>query len=122
MINSNYGKTLENLTKRINVKLINKAEDYKKYISKPSFVSQKIFSENFVAILEIKAKSKYRKLSDEEIDVKREYGRNKYKNMSEEKKQRRIQREYKEVTVIKKIFISLKKKKLAVIKQKLREW
>ena len=107
MINSNYGKTLENLTKRINVKLINKAEDYKKYISKPSFVSQKIFSENFVAILEINAKSKYRKLSDEEIDVKREYGRNKYKNMSEEKKQRRIQREYKEIiTVIKKTFIS----------------
>ena len=75
MINGNYGKTLENLTKRINVKLINKAEDYKNYINKPSFISQKIFSENFVAILEIKAKSKYRKLSDEEIDVKRENGR-----------------------------------------------
>ena len=104
MINSNYGKTLENLTKRINVKLINKAEDYKKYISKPSFVSQKIFSENSVVILEIKAKSKYRKLSDEEIDVKREYGRNKYKNISEEKKERL--KEYKEVIVVKKIFIS----------------
>ena len=29
-------------------------KDYKKYVSKPSFVSQKIFSKNFVAIHEIK--------------------------------------------------------------------
>ena len=28
--------------------------DYKKYVSKPSFVLQKIFSKNFVAIHEIK--------------------------------------------------------------------
>ena len=29
-------------------------KDYKKYVSKPSFVSQKIFSKNLVAIHEIK--------------------------------------------------------------------
>ena len=29
-------------------------KDYKKYVSKPSFVSQKVFSKNFVAIHEIK--------------------------------------------------------------------
>ena len=39
MINSVYGKTIENLRKRINVKLIDSANDYKKYVSKPSFVS-----------------------------------------------------------------------------------
>ena len=35
-------------------KLVNNAKDYVKCISKPSFVSQKIFSKNFVAIHEIK--------------------------------------------------------------------
>ena len=30
MINSVYGKTMENLWKRINVKLVNKAEDFLK--------------------------------------------------------------------------------------------
>ena len=31
-------------------------------------------------------KSKYRELSDEEKNIKREYGKNRYHNMSEEKK------------------------------------
>ena len=44
MNNSTFGKTMENLRKRISVRLVNNAEDYKKYVSKPSFVSQKIFS------------------------------------------------------------------------------
>ena len=55
MINSVYGKTMENLRTRIKVMLVNNAKDYKTYVSKPSFVSQKIFSKNFVAIHEIKA-------------------------------------------------------------------
>ena len=54
MNNSVFGKTMENLRKRISVKLVNNAKDYVKCISKPSFVSQKIFSKNFVAIHEIK--------------------------------------------------------------------
>ena len=33
-----------------------------------------------------KAKNKYRELSEEEENIKREYGRNRYHNMSEEKK------------------------------------
>ena len=37
--NSVYGKTMENLGKRINVRLINNARDYKKYVSRQSFVS-----------------------------------------------------------------------------------
>ena len=54
MNNSTFGKTMENLRKWINVRLMNNAGDYKNYVSEPSFVSQKIFSKNFVAIHEIK--------------------------------------------------------------------
>ena len=55
MNNSVFGKTMENLRKRMSVKLVNNAKDYVKCIKKPCFVSQKIFSRNFVAIHEIKA-------------------------------------------------------------------
>ena len=54
MNNSIFGKTMENLRKRISVKLVNNAKDYVRSISKPSFISQKIFSKNFVTIHEIK--------------------------------------------------------------------
>ena len=54
MINSIYGKTMENLRKRFSVKLINNAKDYVKCVSKPNFISQKIFSKNLVAIHRIK--------------------------------------------------------------------
>ena len=50
MKNSVFGKTMENLRKGINAKLVNNAKDYVRSISKPSFVSQKIFSKNVVAI------------------------------------------------------------------------
>ena len=54
MNNSAFGKTTQNLRKRINFRLVNDVEDYKKCVRKPSFVSQKLFSKNFVAIHEIK--------------------------------------------------------------------
>ena len=54
MINSVFGKTMENLRKRITVKLVNNSKDYVRCISKPSFISQKILSQNFVAIPEVK--------------------------------------------------------------------
>ena len=54
MKNSVFGKILENLRKRITVELINKAKDYLKCVSRPNFVSQKIFSKNFVAVHKIK--------------------------------------------------------------------
>ena len=54
MVNSVFGKTMENLRKRANVKLINNAKDYVKCVSRPTFVSQKIFAKNFVAIHKIK--------------------------------------------------------------------
>ena len=54
MNNSVFCKTKQNLRKRISVKLINNAKDYVKCISKPSFVSRKVFSKCFAAIHEIK--------------------------------------------------------------------
>ena len=54
MNNSVFDKTMENLRKRKSVKLINNAKDYVRFISKPTFVSQKIFSKNVVAIHELK--------------------------------------------------------------------
>ena len=41
MNNSTFSKAIENLRKRINVRLVNSAADYQKYGSKQSFVSQK---------------------------------------------------------------------------------
>ena len=54
MINSAYGKTMENLRKRINVRFVNNKKDFLKYISKPPYVAHKLFNKNFAAIQEIK--------------------------------------------------------------------
>ena len=54
MINSVYGKTMENLRKRINVRLVNKAEDFLKYTSRPTYITHKVFGENYAAIHQIK--------------------------------------------------------------------
>ena len=53
--NSIYGKCMENLRKRINVKLIKSVGDYLKIVSKPNFISQKIFSKNIIAVHQIKS-------------------------------------------------------------------
>ena len=53
MNNSAYGKTMENLRKRINVRLVNNAKDHLKYVSKQASISQRIFNKNFAAIHEI---------------------------------------------------------------------
>ena len=45
-----FGKKMENVRKRINVRLVDNAIDYTKFTSKPSFVSGKIFNKNVVAI------------------------------------------------------------------------
>ena len=51
MINSVYGKTMENLKKRKNVRLVNNAIGYNKYVSKPVFVSQKICSKTLLLFM-----------------------------------------------------------------------
>ena len=54
MVNSVYGKSMEKLRKRVNVKLVNNRRDYLKYTSRPTFVSQKILDKNLVAIHRVK--------------------------------------------------------------------
>ena len=54
MINSVYGKTMENLRKRISVKIVNNEKYYLKHVCKPTVISTKIFDKNYVAIHEIK--------------------------------------------------------------------
>ena len=48
-------KKKESLRKRIKIRLVNNVKGYKIWVSRPSFLSQKIFSRNFVAIHEIKS-------------------------------------------------------------------
>ena len=54
MINSVYGKTMENLRKRINVRFVNNAKDFLKYTSRPTYVTHKLFDKDYAAIHEIK--------------------------------------------------------------------
>ena len=54
MINSVYGKTMENLQKRINVRLVNDETDFSKYTSRPTHIIHKMFGKNYAAIYEIK--------------------------------------------------------------------
>ena len=54
MINSVYGKTMKNLLKRINVRLVNDEKHFLKYTNRPTYITHKIFDKNYAAILEIK--------------------------------------------------------------------
>ena len=45
---------MENIRKRINVRLVNDLKEYIKYVSKPNFISQKIFDKIFIAVHQIK--------------------------------------------------------------------
>ena len=54
MINSVYGKTMENLRKRMNVRLVNNEKDFLKYTSRPTYITHKIFGKDYAAIHEIK--------------------------------------------------------------------
>ena len=50
MNNALYGKTMENLKNKINVKLLNIEIDYLNCTSKPGYMSCKIFDNNLVLI------------------------------------------------------------------------
>ena len=54
MINSVYGNAMENLRKRINVRLVKNEKDFLKYTSRTSHITHKIFDKNYAAIHEIK--------------------------------------------------------------------
>ena len=53
MINSVYGKTMENLRKRINVRLINNAKDFLKNTSKPTYITHKVFGRDYAAFMKL---------------------------------------------------------------------
>ena len=50
MNNSVFGKTMENIRNRVDVKLVNTEEKFKKLVAKPNFQSRKIFNENLISI------------------------------------------------------------------------
>ena len=54
MINSVYGKTTENLRKRINVRLVSSEKDFLKYTCRPIYVTHKIFDKDYAATHETK--------------------------------------------------------------------
>ena len=54
MTNSVNCKKMENLRKRINVRLINYEKYFFKYTSRPTHITHKIFDKNYAAIHEIK--------------------------------------------------------------------
>ena len=52
--NAVFGKTMENLRKRVDVKLVTNEKQLNNLTSKPTYVSSKIFNENLVAVHKIK--------------------------------------------------------------------
>ena len=54
MNNSVFGKTMENIRKRVDVRLVTDKKKLTKLTSKPTYISSKIFNENLVAIHKIK--------------------------------------------------------------------
>ena len=61
MNNAVYGKTMENLRNRIDVKLVHNEKDFLQFTSKPSYMLHKIFDENLVVIQKSKVSSKLNK-------------------------------------------------------------
>ena len=54
MNNSVFGKTMENLRKRVDVRLVTDEKKLDKLTSKPTLVSSKIFNENLMAVHKVK--------------------------------------------------------------------
>jgi len=54
MNNSVFGKTMENVRKRVDVRLVTDEKQQVKLVSKPTYVSSKIFNKNLVAVHKIK--------------------------------------------------------------------
>ena len=50
MNNSVFGKTMENIRNRVNIKLVSTGEQFKKLTAKPNYESRKIFNENLVSV------------------------------------------------------------------------
>ena len=49
-----YGKTIKNFTNKVDVRMVNNKNDYFRWTSKSTYVTQEIFDNNLVAIHKIK--------------------------------------------------------------------
>ena len=54
MNNSAFGKTMENLRNRVDVRLVINEKKLDKLTAKPTYLSSKIFNENFMAVHKVK--------------------------------------------------------------------
>jgi hypothetical protein len=54
MNNSIYGKTMENLRKRVDIKLVSSEDDFLKLVASPYFQSHRIMNENLIAVKKVK--------------------------------------------------------------------
>ena len=54
MNNSVFGKTMENLHKQVDVRLVTNEKKLDKPIAKPTYVSSKIFDKNLMAVRKVK--------------------------------------------------------------------
>ena len=61
MNNSVFGKTMENIRNRQDIRLVTREEQVKKLIAKPNFKRRTIFSENLVAVHMGKTNIKFNK-------------------------------------------------------------
>ena len=52
MNNTVFGKTLENLSKRINLKLTSTEDIYTKHAARANFIFDKMFNENYLQLIE----------------------------------------------------------------------
>ena len=52
--NAVYGKTMENMRKRIKIRIIKNVKDFTKYASRPTSINRNIFCKRLVAIYEKK--------------------------------------------------------------------
>ena len=52
--NAAYGKTMENMRKRIKIRIVKNSQDFIKYTSRPTCVNWKVFENNLAAIHEKK--------------------------------------------------------------------
>ena len=54
IMNAAYGKIMKNLRKRINVRLVSNEKDFLKYMSRPTYVTHRIFDKDYAATHETK--------------------------------------------------------------------
>ncbi|XP_073982716.1 uncharacterized protein [Rhodnius prolixus] len=59
--NANFGKTMENVRKRMNFELVNNEKRLSKLIAKPNFLDRKIYDENLVGVQMAKTKLYFNK-------------------------------------------------------------